>query len=355
MHREALDMGGALEGLATQVATQPRRLWRQLEIGLLAATLGIMFRVMIDPVVGDHLPFSTFFPALLVAGVFGGAPGGALALAITTLGGWFLFLPERMSWRLYDGQTNQILVYAAIGAFTVGLAVVLRGALIRLESHRRRNEALVGELHHRLRKDLSVIAAIATQTLRASPEPAHFRRAFVDRLAVLRETHAALWSEDWQAMSLARIVARPLKLFAPSESARILLEGPDVAIHPDLAMAFALCIWELAANAVRHGALSTAEGRVRAQWTLTDGRIDFAWIETGGPPRLSEAQKGFGFELLERGLGEGLCWRSEWLPGLLRWSVAFARDGAALPPNPERATEVVPAEPPAPARLARRT
>jgi two-component sensor histidine kinase len=331
MRADDLSMSGALEGLATQVATQPRSLIRQLEIGLLAATTGIIFRALLDPLVGQHLPFSAFFPALLVAGVFGGLPGGLLALGMTTLGGWYLFLPDRQSWAVSAGMSHQIPVYLLVGGLTVFSALVLRGALIRLEAHRRRHEALVGELHNRLVKDLAVVASIAHQTLRATPEPVQFRRAFVDRLAILRETHDALWSEDWRSMSLKRIVARPLRLFAPSEAERMLVDGPDVLVHPDLAINLALCVWELAANALRHGALSVPEGRVRLEWTVSDSRVDFAWIEIGGPPRISDPQKGFGFDLLERGFGEGLRWRSEWLPGLLRWSVAFAADGSPLP------------------------
>lgn len=341
MRADDLSMASALEGLATQVATQPRSLIRQLEIGFLAATTAIIFRSLLDPVIGDHLPFSAFFPALLVAAVFGGLAGGLLALVMTTLGGWFAFLPPRMSWVIEPGKESQIPIYLLVGGVMVLGALVLRGALIRLETHRRRHEALVGELHNRLVKDLAVVASIAHQTLRSSPEPVQFRRAFIDRLAILRDTHDALWSEDWRAMSLRKIVGRPLRLFAPSEAGRILIKGPEILVHPDLAINLALCVRELAANAVRHGALSVADGRVRIEWTQAGARVDFAWTEIGGPPRTADPHKGFGFDLLERRFGEGLRWGSEWLPGLLRWSVAFASDGGALP-APARAAAAHP-------------
>jgi two-component sensor histidine kinase len=359
MRADDLSMAGALEGLATQVATQPRSLIRQLEIGFLAATTAIIFRSLLDPIIGDHLPFSAFFPALLVGSVFGGLAGGLLALVMTTLGGWFVFLPPRLSWDIAAGKGSQIPVYLVVGGLMVFGALVLRGALIRLETHRRRHEALVGELHSRLVKDLAVVAAIAHQTLRSSPEPVEFRHAFTDRLAILRDTHSALWLEDWRAMSLRQIVGRPLRLFAPSEAGRILMEGPEILVHPDLAINLALCVRELAANAMRHGALSVPDGRVRIEWTQNSARVDFAWVEIGGPPRTSEPQKGFGFDLLERRFGEGLRWDCEWLPGLLRWSVAFASDGGALPATATAAAQPFrppPAHrrPPAPHRRAGR-
>lgn len=328
MKANDLSTAHALEILAAQVATEPRRLFRRLELGFVAASLSVLLRLALDPVLGEHLPFSLSFPALLIAGLFGGVAGGGLALLLTGLAGWYLFLPPRMDWALADGAAGQIVIFLLTGALMVFSGVVLRRALIRLEAHRRRHEALAGELRQRLEHDLAVVASIAHRTLRASPEPVDFRHAFMDRLAILRETHDALWAEDWQAISVARAVERPLRTLPPDEASRIDVEGPDTPVDPDLAISLSLCIWELAAHARRSGALSVDGGRVRVAWTVEAGRAGFVWLETGGPPQSSESARKIGLDAFSRHSGERLRWRSEWLPGLVRWSVDFAVEGA---------------------------
>lgn len=330
MKAEDLSTTHALEVLAAQVATKHRSLFRRLELGFLSASLSVLLRLALDPLLGDHLPFSLSFPALLVAGLFGGVAGGGLTLVLTTLAGWYLFLPPRMDWALAPGAFGQIPIYLLTGGLIVFSGVVLRRALIRLEDHRRRHEALAGELHQRLAHDLAVVASIAHRTLRASPEPVDFRHAFMDRLAILRETHDALWAQDWGAISVARAVERPLKLVPPDELSRIEVEGPEVPVDPDLAISLSLCVWELAAHARRSGALSVEAGRVRVAWSLEHGRVQFTWLETGGPLQTSESARKLGLEAFSRHSGERLRWRSEWLPGLVRWSVDFASDAASV-------------------------
>ena len=62
--------------------------------------------------------------------------------------------------------------------------------------------------------------------------------------------------------------------------------------------ALALVLHELATNAVKHGALSTPEGRVRVGWKVeeSDGirRLRLRWEERGGPRVEPPAARGFG-------------------------------------------------------------
>jgi two-component sensor histidine kinase len=61
---------------------------------------------------------------------------------------------------------------------------------------------------------------------------------------------------------------------------------------------------ELATNAVKHGALSHADGRICVNWRVErvpePGSIVIEWRETGGPKVTKPAQKGFGTELISR-------------------------------------------------------
>jgi two-component sensor histidine kinase len=57
---------------------------------------------------------------------------------------------------------------------------------------------------------------------------------------------------------------------------------------------------ELAANAAKHGALSTPDGRVELSWTRSKDAIDFEWQESGGPQVTAPDLSGFGAHLLGR-------------------------------------------------------
>jgi two-component sensor histidine kinase len=67
---------------------------------------------------------------------------------------------------------------------------------------------------------------------------------------------------------------------------------------------------ELATNAAKYGALSTAEGRLEVCWTVDrtvdPPAVELFWSEHGGPPVKPPARRGFGTRLVEQGLAREL-------------------------------------------------
>ncbi|MBU2135682.1 MAG: sensor histidine kinase, partial [Alphaproteobacteria bacterium] len=60
-------------------------------------------------------------------------------------------------------------------------------------------------------------------------------------------------------------------------------------------------------NAAKYGALSTAEGRVMVDWSVSDdGVFHLVWREVGGPPVRPPTREGFGTRLLQQGLAAEL-------------------------------------------------
>jgi two-component sensor histidine kinase len=53
------------------------------------------------------------------------------------------------------------------------------------------------------------------------------------------------------------------------EGKRIEMNGPDISLPPDLATPLALVLHELAANALKYGALSSKAGTLRLGWEFT--------------------------------------------------------------------------------------
>ena len=104
---------------------------------------------------------------------------------------------------------------------------------------------------------------------------------------------------------------------SPAHVISIVPPGVDAAIGPAAATSLALAIHECATNAVKYGALSTAEGSVEIACRTAGGTFELVWRERGGPPiDQLPIREGFGTTLARRSLaGElGGTIDTEWAP-----------------------------------------
>jgi PAS domain S-box-containing protein len=170
------------------------------------------------------------------------------------------------------------------------------------EEQKRAAEAeqiLVRELQHRTNNLLAVIQGIAQKTLSGSGPLAEARKIFEGRLLALASTYRRLTKSNWSGVRLSEIVHLTLEPFA----ARTEIDGPDLMLSAKNAQNFSLALHELATNALKHGALSSADGKVSIVWTVASNGggpvLKFRWRERGGPPVLAPDQRGFGTSLLE--------------------------------------------------------
>ncbi|MDO9474331.1 MAG: HWE histidine kinase domain-containing protein [Caulobacter sp.] len=206
---------------------------------------------------------------------------------------------------------------AAIGAYwkevhtpsadaVAGLEAVARAAatafenvrlLASLEEALRRREQMIRELDHRVKNTLAATLSVAKRTLRSSPTPAAFAEAFEGRLMALSRAHELLAREDWSGGDLAEALG-----VGCDDDDRVQLRGAPVRLASETAMSFVLVFHELADNARRHGALSVPGGRVTIDWVVDDGRFELTWLEWGGPPVRAPVTRGFGSQMIERGL-----------------------------------------------------
>ena len=80
-----------------------------------------------------------------------------------------------------------------------------------------------------------------------------------------------------------------------------MLEGPDIGIDREVAVAMALVFHELATNASKYGALSNATGRLKVRWRVVGAEtrlLEVLWQETGGPAVVPPTRRGFGSDLI---------------------------------------------------------
>lgn len=173
-----------------------------------------------------------------------------------------------------------------------------------------RTQMLLNELNHRVKNSLTTVQSIATQTLRNNREIEPARQQIEQRLIALSKAHDILTKESWEGAPLARIVEETVAVHSGHGLNRFELQGPDVWMPPNHALALALALHELATNAVKYGALSNDTGRVIITWSVTglDGtrRLTMRWAEIGGPPVSPPTRFGFGSRLVAQGLKHDL-------------------------------------------------
>ncbi len=211
-----------------------------------------------------------------------------------------------------DGSRHWLLLRAEIEVQgpghvrTIGVAMDIT-ARKRAELHLR---LLVNELNHRVKNTLATVQSISAQTFRGDVTSAPARQAFEARLMALSRAHDVLTRENWEGASLREIVDVAVSPYAgPEGTARFLVEGPHVRLQPRMALALAMALQELATNASKYGALSSAAGRVGIRWSLEEAggrRLRLAWEESGGPAVAVPGHRGFGTRLVERSLAQDL-------------------------------------------------
>jgi PAS domain S-box-containing protein len=181
----------------------------------------------------------------------------------------------------------------------IGASKIARDIAERRRAERER-ELRLSELRHRVKNLLAMVQALARRTEAHSGE--QYRATFLGRLDAFAVAHELAFVAEGSA-DLATLVKRILEPYAERGAVMIEEAGPAVTLATAKVQALALVLHELATNAVKYGALSAPEGRVRIGWQVIDadgvGRLRLRWQERGGPPVEPPEVRGFGTQLIE--------------------------------------------------------
>ncbi|MFC0204792.1 response regulator [Novosphingobium soli] len=211
---------------------------------------------------------------------------------------------------------------------------------------------LIGELNHRVKNTLATVQAIASQGFRHARSHKEFQDAFTGRIQALSRAHSMLSATTWESAGLRRLIADHVAIGTVSED-RLLLEGPDIDLPPELALRFSLIFHELATNAHKYGALSNATGTVRLAWTREADVLSMEWLERGGPRVSPPERRGFGSTLIEHSMAaDGARITSDFAPEGVRWTLVLPLVlHAGVAPKPSSPKVGKPTRDPAPAPL----
>lgn len=146
---------------------------------------------------------------------------------------------------------------------------------------------LLREMNHRVKNLFALAGALVTLSARHTDSPVVMAKSASARLHALAKAHGlTLGAADSGApTTLRELVWAMVSPFAEmQDTPDMLLDGPSVLIDADAVTGLALLLHELATNAAKYGAFSTANGRVEVRWHLSGDQLHLVWSEAGGPP-----------------------------------------------------------------------
>lgn len=262
-----------------------------LVLGSVAAAT--LLRVLIGLIGRGHLlPFATFFPAVLASALLAGPWAGAAAAVLSVSVVWFGFIGGFGVMPRADDVVN--LITLMIGCATIiWLTEIYRRMQRGFRRQQRQFELLTREMEHRGKNTFAVVEAIVYQSLEGEREKAE---AIAGRIHAVSSTNDIIHSTEDNAAPLRMVIESKLETFLP----RATLRGELVMLTPQVARALGLVFHEFVVNALKYGALRTADGHIDVAWTDAGDAIELTWAENCGAPIAAPEQAGFGTRLVTR-------------------------------------------------------
>lgn len=268
---------------------------RAILYGVGIATFCELLRYVFD-MPSEVLPMSTAILAVVVAGLVFGTTSGVAALLTGAILSWYFIL------------TN----YAAANVF--GFLAIGAASLVFIETNTRRENKLrnreaalatkqmdqqkliARELTHRMKNTMTVIQAIAGQTLFGRGISADALATFNSRIESLGNAQSVIVEGIDSEVSLRKIICAAIIPFGEDN---FKLDGPEITVTDGISLWLSLAVHELCTNALKYGALSTT-GHVIIGWMVDDDLLRLIWLERGGPTVIPPTSHGFGTKLLGR-------------------------------------------------------
>src|SRR5258708_1225243 len=169
------------------------------------------------------------------------------------------------------------------GAGRAANIITLATNVTERKQHEEQIDLLLREVNHRSKNLLSLVQAIAQQTVNTRPDD--FLPRFQSRVQALAASHDILVGNKWKGADLHELARTQLAHFRDLMDERIELTGPPVFANASAAQALGMAFHELATNATKYGALSDESGRVELGWKTVqsaEGEKVFECLRGGG-------------------------------------------------------------------------
>jgi two-component sensor histidine kinase len=244
--------------------------------------------------------FTPYIPAVFFATAFGGYRIGI----VTAIAGGALGVSLNFNDASADAARLALLViFLVVCGLTIwgiehyrSIASQQRQISKRLIQEEDYRKLVVEEFQHRLKNKSSSIHAVLHLVLQDQPK---IWDSIDQRIRALSATDDLIARVDGSGCDIKDLLISEL---GPYGHVRFTLNGGPLFLPAKLAVSLALIFHELATNAGKYGAFSSARGMLQVSWSVTDDRLNVIWDETEGPPVGPIGEAGFGTKLLKSAL-----------------------------------------------------
>lgn len=267
-------------------------------IGIGVFVVAAVVRSVLQPVLSG-VPFITFFPAVVVAGLFGGTAVCVAVFLLSFFAAWFLFVPPFGSFDVPEPPHRAALIlFAFAGPLIVYCVRVLNCTVDDMHDLQQHTETLFKELQHRVANNLTFISAILSHQRRQfDPESpaAQALSGAQDRIATMGRVHRLLYDprrlDQPVRAHLADLSEESIK--ASGRSARAEVTGDDAVLDLRQLIPLALIASELVTNSLKHAFGDRSDGVIAVDFRRDNGDFVLRVTDNGCGIALA-ASKGSG-------------------------------------------------------------
>lgn len=267
---------------------------------LACVAIPTLIRALLMPALGPTLPFSVYFPAVLLATVLWGLWWGTAVLIGSGIAAAVLFMQPLDHG--FDGTrfsaTLGLLLFSGFVILVTGNT--LRRAMIGLTIAQKADQVRKRELQHRLKNTLAVVESFSSYLSRRTSDKAEFERLLGAKIAALAKASDIMFADRFESCALPETAVAALAPF--TQQGRISISGPSAQLDVNACEPLVLALHELATNAHKYGALSVESGRVDLSWQIDASHkpvCKIRWVESDGPLVQPPSRRGLGQYLLK--------------------------------------------------------
>src|SRR5256885_1349223 len=165
-----------------------------------------------------------------------------------------------------NGEIRWCVSTAAASQDSAGKVVRISGVTMDISERKEAEERqamLAREVDHRAKNAMAIVQSIVRLT--KADGISSYISIIEGRIKALSRAHALLSNSRWQGADLDKLADEELAPYRSAHLERIGIFGPKVMLEPTKAQTLALALHELATNAAKYGALSSAAGKI-ALW-----------------------------------------------------------------------------------------
>ncbi|WP_318530233.1 sensor histidine kinase [Rhizobium sp. TRM95796] len=312
-------------------------------LALVSFVLALVLRMASDDYLPPGFPFLTFFPAVILSSVFGGARAGILCAVLSLLSAWYFFIAPYSEFGVSAPVILALAYFALVATIDITIIAWLNKSIAALEIEKERSRklaeerldlarhqrSLFQELQHRTANNLAMVASllsISQRKLKHIPEAVDVLQDARLRIDQMSRVHRRLYDPSTDAVRLDKFfreLCEDLLTTGGVSDYELAVDCDPIELSVQQLTNLSMIVLEALMNALKHA--GSASGRLRLSLGLKRQEDGSAILEVqdngGGYPADFDpsTSRQLGFRLIQ-----------SFADGLRGDARFFNRDGAVV-------------------------